>query len=70
MSIFSLESLLTSYYFSYEKNWESTYRLTDTTSVYPKHIDPSSDIVLDVNYSGNVRHPGHLRQMIAEGKTP
>ena len=58
-----------SYYLRYEKNWESTYRLTDTTPFYPNHFGPTAEIYLQAVYASNSkgRYPGKYRQMIAEG---
>jgi len=54
---------------TYQKSWESTYRLTDTTPFYPNHFGSETDFYLKVvkNTSNNLRTPGHFRQMITEG---
>ena len=68
--LFCLKFIFTIHYYSYEKNWESTYRLTDTTSFYPNHFGPKAEIFLEAHYDTNIpiRYPGHYRQMIAGGK--
>ena len=54
----------------YEKNWESTYRLTDTTPFYPYHFGSKTDFYLRIveNTRNTSQTPGHYRQMITEGK--
>jgi len=54
---------------TYQKNWESTYRLTDTTPFYPYHFGPETDFYLSIgnNTRNTSRTPGHYRQMITEG---
>ena len=62
--------MILTFYHRYMKNWESTYRLTETTPFFPNHLGSEADFFLriDDNTSNTSRTPGHYRQMITEGK--
>ena len=52
-----------------QKNWESTYRLTDTTPFYPNHLGSDAEFYLNaVNNTSSTQTPGNYLQMITEGK--